>query len=159
MAPGRARAVGLACLTLAALTSTLTACSSGSERTPSGTTLTATPAPTGPSRTATSTPPATPPSTAASTPPGPPRVVATVATGLAAPWGLAFLPDGDAVVTERDTRRLLLVHGPQHRLREVATVGDPVGEGEAGESGLLGVAVSPDFRRDHLLYLYVTTPT
>ncbi|MGZ4487990.1 MAG: PQQ-dependent sugar dehydrogenase [Nocardioides sp.] len=163
MTPGRARAVGLACLTLTALTSTLTACASGSERTPSGTTLTATPAPTAPSgpvaSTPPATPPATPPTTPASTPPGPPRVVATVATGLAAPWGLAFLPDGDAVVTERDTRRLLLVHGPQHRLREVATVGDPVGEGEAGESGLLGVAVSPDFRRDHLLYLYVTTPT
>ena len=41
---------------------------------------------------------------------GPPgRVVDTVAQGLEVPWGLGFLPDGRAVVTERDTREVLLI--------------------------------------------------
>ena len=87
--------------------------------------------------------------------PGPeaPRVVGEVATGLAVPWGVAFLPDGRAVVTERDSRRVLLVDPDG---------GDPVVAGEVdeavpqGEGGLLGVAVSPDFGTDRLLYLYLS---
>ena len=121
-------------------------CTDDAER--PGHTLTASPAP--------STSPATPSSTSsAPLPARPPRVVATIATDLAVPWGLAFLPNGDAIVTERDTRRVLRVHGPDHTVEQVAVVdaADP-----AGEAGLLGVAVSPGFRTDHLLYLYVTTP-
>jgi glucose/arabinose dehydrogenase len=89
---------------------------------------------------------------------GPTEVVGTVAGGLAVPWGLDFLPDGRAVVTERDTARVLVI-----------TPADGAGEGEVvevgqipetapqGEAGLLGVAVSPDFERDRLLYFYVCT--
>jgi len=88
--------------------------------------------------------------------PDAPRVVAEVATGLAVPWGVAFLPDERAVVTERDSRRVVLVD-PEG--------GDPVVVGEIdeavpqGEGGLLGVAVSPDFRTDRLLYFYASTET
>jgi glucose/arabinose dehydrogenase len=88
----------------------------------------------------------------------PPKVVGTVATGLAAPWGIGFLPDGDAVVTERDTTRVLLVHGPSYDVREIGTIDEAVPLGDqGGEAGLLGVAVSPDFQRDHLLFFYVST--
>ncbi|WP_367650335.1 sorbosone dehydrogenase family protein [Nocardioides sp. zg-DK7169] len=83
-----------------------------------------------------------------------PRVVGTVATGLEAPWGLAFLPDGDALVTERDSGRVLRISGPRHRVTEVGTVEEAAPE---GESGLLGVAVSPDFAEDAQVFLYVTT--
>ncbi|MQW77779.1 PQQ-dependent sugar dehydrogenase [Nocardioides sp. dk4132] len=83
-----------------------------------------------------------------------PRVVGTVATGLEAPWGLAFLPDGDALVTERDSGRVLRISGPRHRVTEVGTIDEVVPEGEAG---LLGVAVSPDFADDARVFLYVTT--
>ncbi|MDP2772988.1 MAG: PQQ-dependent sugar dehydrogenase, partial [Nocardioides sp.] len=85
---------------------------------------------------------------------GEPEVVEEIAIGLEAPWGLDFLPNGDAVVTERDTRRVLLVRGPAHEVVEVGTIDSAAPQGEAG---LLGVAVSPDFERDRLLYLYVST--
>jgi glucose/arabinose dehydrogenase len=74
---------------------------------------------------------------------------------LAVPWAIAFLPDGDALVTERDSARLLRVtpHG------EVSTVGIVPGVDSYGEGGLLGVAVSPSFPRDRLVYVYFSTPT
>ncbi len=138
---------GAALAVIAALA--LAGCTGGSQR-PGGT-VTATPVP------STGTPsPTQPGATSPSDRPSrPPHVVATIATDLQVPWGLAFLPNGDAVVTERDTRRVLRITGADHTVEQVAVVdaADP-----AGEAGLLGVAVSPDFRSDHLLYLYVTTP-
>jgi glucose/arabinose dehydrogenase len=83
---------------------------------------------------------------------GEPRAT-TLVDGLAVPWGIDFLPDGDAVVTERDSRRVLRVT-PQGRVTELGTVEAAVPQGEAG---LMGVAVSPEFDSDALVYLYVTT--
>jgi glucose/arabinose dehydrogenase len=81
-----------------------------------------------------------------------------VATGLSVPWGIAFLPDGDAVVTERDTRRVLVIGGTDHRVRTVGTLDAAVPLGDqGGEAGLLGVAVSPHFARDHALFFYLST--
>ncbi|QBR93977.1 PQQ-dependent sugar dehydrogenase [Nocardioides euryhalodurans] len=85
------------------------------------------------------------------------RVVDTVATGLEAPWGLGFLPDGRAVVTERDTRQVLLIDPAGGEPQGLGALGEPVGEGDAGEGGLLGVAVSPDFAEDRFLYFYLST--
>ncbi|WP_119731908.1 PQQ-dependent sugar dehydrogenase [Thermomonospora amylolytica] len=81
--------------------------------------------------------------------PGRPR---TLATGLRTPWAIAFLPDGDALVTERDTARLLRVT-PQGR---VTPVGEVPGVRPGGEGGLMGVAVSPSYDRDRYVYLYFT---
>ncbi|WP_183101412.1 PQQ-dependent sugar dehydrogenase [Nocardioides pelophilus] len=89
---------------------------------------------------------------------GPPRVADTVASGLAVPWGIDFLPDGRAVVTERDTARVLVITPPDGGGEgEVVTVGQIPETAPQGEAGLLGVAVSPDFARDRLLYFYVCT--
>ena len=76
-----------------------------------------------------------------------------LARNLAVPWAIAFLPDGDAIVTERDSARLLRVtpHGG------VSTVGTVPGVVPDGEGGLLGVAVSPSFGRDRLVYVYFST--
>lgn len=102
----------------------------------------------GPERTVTATPL---PSSRADE--GAPRLVRVAAQGLDTPWGLAFLPGGAAVVTERDSGRVLLVDRSGTReigvLRQVSEEGD--------EAGLLGVAVSPTFRRDHRLWFYVTS--
>lgn len=84
---------------------------------------------------------------------GEPQVVGTVATGLMAPWGLAFLPDGSAVVTERDTAKVLQI-APDHVVTEIGTIGDAAPQ---GEGGLLGVAVSPKFDQDRTLYFYVSS--
>ncbi|WP_432478860.1 PQQ-dependent sugar dehydrogenase [Nocardioides sp. GXQ0305] len=81
------------------------------------------------------------------------KVVDTVATGLEVPWGLGFLPDGRAVVTERDTREVLVVDPDGGDPQTVGVVEQAVPE---GEGGLLGVAVSPDFARDRMLYFYAT---
>jgi glucose/arabinose dehydrogenase len=71
-------------------------------------------------------------------------------TGLSVPWAIAFLPGGDALVTERDTARLVRVT-PAGRM---STVGTVPGVSPAGEGGLLGVAVSPSFAADHWVFLY-----
>jgi glucose/arabinose dehydrogenase len=83
------------------------------------------------------------------------QVTGDVVRDLAVPWGIDFLPDGDAVVTERDTRRVLRVT----REGQIIPVGE-VTEAEAGgEGGLLGIAVSPTFETDSLLYVYFSTAT
>jgi glucose/arabinose dehydrogenase len=55
-------------------------------------------------------------------------------------------------VTERDTARLLRV-SPQGR---VTPIGKVPGVEPAGEGGLMGVAVSPAFAQDRMVYLYFT---
>src|SRR5918997_1139032 len=74
--------------------------------------------------------------------------VRTLVTGLAVPWGIDFLPDGHALVTERDTARLLDVSPAG----QVTVVGTVTGVQPGGEGGLLGLAVSPTFPTDRLVY-------
>ncbi len=79
----------------------------------------------------------------------------TIATNLQVPWGVAFLPDGDALVAERTTGRILRVAANGGRKRVVMTV--PGVDTEAGEGGLLGLAVSPTYAEDKRVYAYFTT--
>ena len=76
-----------------------------------------------------------------------------VVSGLRVPWGLAFLPGGDLLVTER-AGRLRLVRGGTLVERPVATLQT----GDTAEGGLLGLALHPDFAANRLVYLYVTAP-
>ncbi|MFC4007841.1 PQQ-dependent sugar dehydrogenase [Nonomuraea purpurea] len=78
---------------------------------------------------------------------GAPGAPKDVATGLAVPWAIAFLPGGDALVTERDTARLLRV-SPSGRVNEVAKID---GVRPEGEGGLMGVAV-----KGSQIFLYYT---
>ncbi|WP_170311069.1 PQQ-dependent sugar dehydrogenase [Modestobacter muralis] len=79
-----------------------------------------------------------------------------VATDLAVPTGLVVLPDGTAVVAERDTGRLLQVFPDRSPARELMTV---PGIDTTGDGGLLGLAISPTFTEDGLYYAYVSTAT
>jgi glucose/arabinose dehydrogenase len=82
----------------------------------------------------------------------PASAVRAAATGLEAPWGVAFLPDGTALVTERDSTRIVSVT-PEGRVTETNRIGeaDPGGEG-----GLLGIALSPTYAQDRWVYVYYT---
>jgi glucose/arabinose dehydrogenase len=77
-----------------------------------------------------------------------------VASGLEAPWGLAFLPNGDALISERDSGRIL--RGDSSGNTEEV---QRLPEGGSGEGGLLGIALSPNYERDSLVYAYYTTAT
>lgn len=73
---------------------------------------------------------------------------ATVARGLVNPWGLAFLPDGRMLVTERPGRMRLVgqdgkLGPPLPGLPTVAT---------GGQGGLLDVALDPGFATNRLVY-------
>ena len=83
-----------------------------------------------------------------------PRVAGPVATGLEVPWGIDFLPDGTALVTERDTARVLAVPAGGGDPRQVGRLDATRPQGEAG---LLGIAVSPTFEEDSLVYAYLST--
>lgn len=77
--------------------------------------------------------------------------VEVVATGLDVPWEMRFLPDGNLVVTER-TGRIVRV---DPTTGAVTPLGDlPVTAN--GESGLLGLAVDPDFPAQPYLYVVYT---
>ncbi|MFJ9950414.1 PQQ-dependent sugar dehydrogenase [Kitasatospora sp. NPDC091207] len=81
-------------------------------------------------------------------------VRATVAEELAAPWGLVVLPDGDLLVSERDDGRILRV-AAKDGARTVA--GAVPGVVSGGEGGLLGLALSPGYASDRLVYAYLST--
>jgi glucose/arabinose dehydrogenase len=105
------------------------------------------------------TPSATPTSAAASsssTSPSATRAgqVSVLVRGLEAPWGIAFLPGGDALVTERDSARILRVPAGGGDPAEVQRLSEVDGD---GEGGLLGIAVSPTYARDQLVYVYYST--
>lgn len=111
-----------------------------------------------PAPSATAQPPASPSPVQSPKPSGPgdvavPSIVDTVATGLRSPWGLAFLPDGSALVSERDTARIVRIDDGQ-----VSEVGTVPGVSFGGEGGLLGLAVAPAFADDRFVYAYATTP-
>src|SRR5215211_7701745 len=79
----------------------------------------------------------------------------TIATGLNVPWGVAFLPGGDALVSERQTGRILRISPNGRRKRVVMRV--PGVDTDSGEGGLLGLAVSPTYARDRWVYAYFTS--
>jgi glucose/arabinose dehydrogenase len=78
-----------------------------------------------------------------------------IATGLQVPWGIAFLPGGDALVSERTTGRIVRVPAAGGAVQPVMEV--PGVDTNAGEGGLLGLAISPTYARDRLVYAYFTS--
>lgn len=80
--------------------------------------------------------------------------VRTVVDGLDAPWDVAFLPSGDALISERDSGRILRLPPGGTTPSVLMTLPGVV---HRGESGLLGLAVSPTFATDRYVYAYYTS--
>lgn len=80
--------------------------------------------------------------------------VSVVTDELSQPWAIAFLPDGDMLVTERDGRLRVIRDGvldpePITGLPEIRT---------DGNGGLQDIALHPDFAANGLVYLTYTKP-
>ena len=80
--------------------------------------------------------------------------VSVVTKGLSHPWAIAFLPNDDMLITERDGRLRVVRNGvlePQaiSGVPEVRTVGN---------GGLMDVALHPQFEENGLVYLTYTKP-
>jgi len=73
-------------------------------------------------------------------------------TGLEVPWGIAFLDPSTLLITERPGRLRLVEHG---KLRPAPVLTLKTSKHTA-EGGLLGIALHPDFKTNHLFYLYYT---
>ncbi|MFE2167533.1 PQQ-dependent sugar dehydrogenase [Streptomyces sp. NPDC059447] len=91
--------------------------------------------------------------------PGPPAkgsvtVSGEIAKGLESPWGVAPLPGGDLLVASRDKGTISRVSVGSGTVTEI---GEVPGVAPGGEGGLLGLALSPSFASDRLVYAYFTT--
>lgn len=73
----------------------------------------------------------------------------TLAEGLAFPWSLVFLPDGDILVTEREGRLRVIRDG---QLLPEAVTGVP-DTYAVGQGGLMDIRLHPDFAENRLVYL------
>lgn len=73
--------------------------------------------------------------------------------GLEAPWGLTFLPDGSALVSERISGEILRIPAEGGDPR---TVGVVPGVRVSSEGGLLGIAASPEFATDRTVFASVS---
>ena len=78
----------------------------------------------------------------------------TVAAGLEHPWGMAFLPSGDVLITERPGRLRLLRDG----VLDPSPIAGVPEVYASGQGGLLDVALDPEFAANDLIYLSYSAP-
>ncbi len=77
----------------------------------------------------------------------------TIADGMEAPWGLAFLPDGDMLITEKSGT--LFRRGTDGKLSKVKGLPEVR---DFGQGGLLDVELHPDYDENNLVYLSYSKP-
>jgi len=82
------------------------------------------------------------------------RVDRVIAQGLSAPWSTAFLPNGNSLVSERDSAQILRITPSGQK----QVVGRVRGVAHGGEGGLLGLAVPPG-TNPSFIFAYFTSAT
>ena len=80
--------------------------------------------------------------------------VSVLTKDLQSPWGLAFLPDGGMLVTERPGR-LRVIRDGKLDPKPIEGLPDLVA---TGISGLFGIALHPDFAQNRLIYFAYPKP-
>jgi len=75
----------------------------------------------------------------------------TVVAGLNRPWGIAWLPDGNMIITERGGGLWLVTPEGEKTAIEGAPASSQIGQG-----GLMDVSLHPDFRTNNLVYFTFT---
>ena len=84
-----------------------------------------------------------------------PPAASTFTSGLKQPWGLAFLPDGRMLVTQKAGEMVIVS-------ADGKSVGAPIAGvpavNSAGQGGLLDVAIDPDFATDPWVYISYSEP-
>ncbi len=83
-----------------------------------------------------------------------PFKIEIIASGLEHPWGMAFLPDGRILVTERPGRLRIIEGG---KLLPKPVEGLPAIE-PIGQGGLLDIALHPDYQNNGWLYFSYAEP-
>ena len=79
--------------------------------------------------------------------------VEKITTAADKPWGMAFLPNGSMLVTDRDGD--LFLHNTNGQDIQIKNVPEVVAR---GQGGLLDIEVHPDFENNHLIYLSYSKP-
>ena len=87
-----------------------------------------------------------------------PQLYTVVAEGLEIPWDIAFLPNGSLLVTERTGHVIEILQDGTRREIPVPGVRQSGLPAQAGEGGLLGLTLHPDFQVNNYVYLYMSAP-
>src|SRR5438445_1629363 len=82
------------------------------------------------------------------------RIHVTAIKGLDHPWGIAFVPDGSILVTERPGRLRVIRGGAL----DPTAIGPLPAMLATGLGGLLDVSLHPQFATNHLIYLAYSKP-
>jgi glucose/arabinose dehydrogenase len=77
----------------------------------------------------------------------------TVAKGFNIGWGMAFLPDGEMLVTERDGRLFRI-----SKNKKLQTIGGVPEVLSQGQGGLLDIILHPNFKNNQVLYISYSKP-
>ena len=112
--------------------------------------------PTGSATASPAAPTPTPTPSPSAEPSGPPRprIDETIADDLDVPWGIAFLSSGDALVSERNTGRILKITS-RGKVTTVGEIAGVVAPGDLGEGGLMGIALA--LGDEETLFAFMTT--
>jgi glucose/arabinose dehydrogenase len=81
------------------------------------------------------------------------KAIKQVASGLDEAWAVDFLPDGTALFTQKDAKKISKID-KSGKVSDVQTI---PGVSVTKEAGLLGLAVSPKYATDQTVYIYYTT--